>query len=98
LPELATEVANFLRFARSVSVVSQNATLPVAFSTNDADNCKGNLAVQARGTPKRTRTGAAAARRKQCGDSVMSAARQMSRRKLNTLDDGGAMYKDFAMM
>src|SRR5437763_1137550 len=28
-------------FARSVSVVSQNATLPVAFSANDAGNCKG---------------------------------------------------------
>jgi hypothetical protein len=31
-----------------VSVVSQNATLPVAFSANDdADNCNSNLAVQA---------------------------------------------------
>ena len=29
---LATERAKFLRFALSVSVVSQNATLPVAFS------------------------------------------------------------------
>ncbi len=32
--ELATERAYFPRFARSVSVVSQNATLPVAFSAN----------------------------------------------------------------
>jgi hypothetical protein len=31
-----------------VSVVSQNATLPVAFSANDgADNCNSSLAVQA---------------------------------------------------
>src|SRR6266404_7554686 len=38
-PELATERANFSRFARSGSVVSQKPTLPVAFSANDgADN------------------------------------------------------------
>src|SRR5205807_9276941 len=31
----------FPRFVRSVSVVSQSATLPVAFSANDdADNCR----------------------------------------------------------
>jgi hypothetical protein len=35
--ELATERANFSGFARSVSVVSQNATLPVAFFANDVD-------------------------------------------------------------
>jgi hypothetical protein len=32
---LATERANSSRFPRSVEVVSQNATLPVAFSAND---------------------------------------------------------------
>ena len=36
--ELATERANSSRFARSVSVVSLNATLPVAFSPNDGAN------------------------------------------------------------
>jgi hypothetical protein len=35
LRELATERANSSGFARSVSVVSQNATSPVAFSAND---------------------------------------------------------------
>ena len=38
--ELATERANSARIARSVSVVSQNATLPVAFSAKEgADDC-----------------------------------------------------------
>jgi hypothetical protein len=32
---LATERANSSRFPRSVEVISQNATLPVAFSEND---------------------------------------------------------------
>jgi len=35
LRELATERAKFPRFARSVSVVSQNATFSVAFSADD---------------------------------------------------------------
>jgi hypothetical protein len=50
---MSTERANFSRFARSVSVVSQNATLPVAFSANDgADNRNTSLAIHAnRGTP-----------------------------------------------
>ena len=37
VPKLPTERANSLRFAHSVSVVSQNTILPVAFSANDAD-------------------------------------------------------------
>jgi hypothetical protein len=36
LREKATERANSWQFARSTSVVSQNVTLPVAFSANDA--------------------------------------------------------------
>jgi hypothetical protein len=33
--ELATERANFSRIALSMSVISQNATLPVAFSAKE---------------------------------------------------------------
>jgi hypothetical protein len=41
---LANERANSSGFARSASVVSQNATLPVAFSANDgAENCNSSL-------------------------------------------------------
>jgi hypothetical protein len=37
LHELPAERAKFLRFARSLFVISQYTTLPVAFSANDAD-------------------------------------------------------------